>query len=602
MALKEGRVHPRERDEHDVEIDERPLSHQEPTTNDALPQPIAHYRLQKRIGIGGMGEVWLAYHELLERPVAVKLIRPERLAVSQAARHEMIRRFEREARATAAMRSPHTIQIFDFGTTADGTFYYVMEFLDGLSLEELVKQYGPLPAERVIYLLRQICESLAEAHEHGLVHRDVKPSNIFACRLGLRTDFAKVLDFGLVKSTTNLDVADSLLTQDGLTLGSPAFMPPEAIRGQVLDARADIYTLGCLGYWLLTGKLVFEGETALAIMAGHAERTPIPPREQTQQMIPDALEALILACLSKKPSDRPASIQDIARHLATINTSLATPWTEERSLSWWQRHVPPIDLKELGAKDKQKLSKEEQKARREKAQEVLLHHFTESHINVMEYERRLAVVRAAENEADFAVAIQNLPKLSSPKEPPQDAPSLKGSQEKQTQKETQSQETLKNAPTEKQQPDASPKVQTAHAAPELENPEILGERRHEDALVSVLGSSSRRGLWKPARWLKSLNILGSTVLDFRQASLAPGVTEVHCVSVLGNTVLIVPPDIQVNVDGIGILGDFTDQQQKSLGWLSKLSGRKSQQETQPPRAVLHVSGVAVLGTVRIVHK
>src|SRR5262249_51464387 len=218
-------------------------------------QELGCYELVEKLDHGGMGEIWRARHRMLARPVAIKLIRPELLGVrtpEEAA--ALVGRFKREAEATAALHSSHTVSLHDFGVTPEGVFYYVMELLDGIDLESLVKRFGPLPPERVIHLLIQACESLAEAHEEGLIHRDVKPANVVTCHWGRKWDFVKVLDFGLVKATWSLG-DDDRLTTDGVITGTPAFMAPEAaLGGRGLDARVDIYGLGCLAYWLLTGE------------------------------------------------------------------------------------------------------------------------------------------------------------------------------------------------------------------------------------------------------------------------------------------------------------------------------------------------------------
>ena len=213
-------------------------------------QELGSYYLIEPLGHGGMGEVWRAEHRLLAREAAIKLVRPELLgARSEEEAQRVLRRFEREAQATAALRSPHTIQVFDFGITQEGTFYYVMELLLGRDLESLVREFGPLPPERALYLLRQICHSLADAHAHGLVHRDIKPANIYVCRMGLDYDFAKVLDFGLVK-IRDRSSADTLVTADQRTTGTPAYMAPECILGDAdVDRRADVYSLGCVAYF-----------------------------------------------------------------------------------------------------------------------------------------------------------------------------------------------------------------------------------------------------------------------------------------------------------------------------------------------------------------
>ena len=227
------------------------------------------------LGRGGMGEVWRARHRLLNRQAAVKLIRTEALSKEAGESVEtLLRRFEREARATATLQSPHTIDIYDFGLTDDGTFYYAMELLEGLDLQTLVERYGPLPSERVTYILLQVCESLAEAHHHALIHRDLKPANILLTRRGLKHDVVKVLDFGLVSSTRGLAEDSPHLTKTGAIVGSPGFISPEAIRGTAIDERVDIYALGCVAYWLLTGQLVFEAETIPEMLVAHLGRAP----------------------------------------------------------------------------------------------------------------------------------------------------------------------------------------------------------------------------------------------------------------------------------------------------------------------------------------
>src|SRR4051812_18010581 len=218
---------------------------------------LGQYILEEKIGGGGMGEVWRARHRLLIRPAAIKLIRPQMSGDAEL----LLRRFEREARATAALKSPHTVQLYDFGATEDGRLYYVMELLDGLDLDTLVRQYGPVPAERVVHILHQVCASLQDAHLNGLVHRDIKPANVVVSRAGTTFDFAKVLDFGLVKLDTERKAEDDVkLTNEGSAGGTPAFMAPEVVLGAAgTDHRVDLYALGCVGYWLLTGKLVFAG-------------------------------------------------------------------------------------------------------------------------------------------------------------------------------------------------------------------------------------------------------------------------------------------------------------------------------------------------------
>jgi serine/threonine-protein kinase len=297
------------------------------------------YRLIERLGGGGMGEVWRAEHHLLARPAAIKLVLSDALGTSDARRHrELQERFGREAQATAMMRSPHTIELYDFGVSNDGTFYYVMELLDGFDFETLVTRFGPVPAERAINLLTQVCHSLGEAHANGLIHRDIKPANVFVCRYGREVEFVKVLDFGMVKSRREGDDADTQLTGDHAVAGTPAFMAPEQVLGSQVDARADLYTLGCVAYWLLTGQRVFTGRTAMETMMQHTHAEPVPPSARTELEVPLALDRIILSCLAKNPDDRPASADALAAALATIATG--STWTPARAHEWWDRHHP----------------------------------------------------------------------------------------------------------------------------------------------------------------------------------------------------------------------------------------------------------------------
>lgn len=269
------------------------------------------YHLVEQLGKGGMGEVWRA--DVLQR------------------------RFEREAQATALLRSPHTIEVYDFGVTEDGTFFYVMELLDGLDLEQLIEQFGPVPPERAVHFLRDLADSLAEAHDAGLVHRDVKPANVYACRQGRDLDFVKVLDFGMVKPTNTLAEGAVKLTAEHSTAGTPAFMSPEqAIGDKELDGRADIYAVGCVGYWLLTGGYVFEGKTPIEMLMQHIKEEPSPPSRRSEVTIPVELDALILQCLSKEPSDRPQTGDELRAALGAI--PLRESWTRERAREWWDAH------------------------------------------------------------------------------------------------------------------------------------------------------------------------------------------------------------------------------------------------------------------------
>lgn len=308
----------------------------------AQEKELGMYQLKERIGAGGMGEVWKAEHTLLARPAAIKMIQPERLRSSNGEPPATLRRrFELEAKVTASLRSPHTVDLYDFGITDNRIFYYVMEYLEGLDLDRLVQGFGPLVPERVVYLLQQAASSLSEAHRRGLIHRDLKPSNLHVGVMGLDADFLKVLDFGLVKVEPAYDAETVKLTQDGSTTGTPAFMAPElALRNRRIDERSDIYSLGCVAYWLLTGQLVFESESAMEMIVHHARTQPVPPSERTETEVPENLDRAILACLEKDPDSRPQTMRDLSRRLAACD--IEKLWTQKRAQSWWNLHMPHL--------------------------------------------------------------------------------------------------------------------------------------------------------------------------------------------------------------------------------------------------------------------
>jgi hypothetical protein len=294
---------------------------------------LGSYRLEEKLGEGGMGEVWRARHRLLARPAAIKLIRSDDGQDHGGPSAEAVQRFEREAQATARLRSPHTVELFDFGRSADGVFYYVMELLEGLDTDVLLRRFGPIPPARAIYLLRQVCHSLSEADACGLVHRDIKPANIFLCRYGEEYDFVKVLDFGIVRAVgpdTRPGPGD---TRDQAIQGTPAFMAPEQAMGSGIDGRSDIYATGCLAYWLLTGQYVFTADSPMGLLVQHAGARPVPPSARTSQPIPPALDELVLACLAKDPAERPQTAKELARRLDELAGS--EPWTLERAEAWW---------------------------------------------------------------------------------------------------------------------------------------------------------------------------------------------------------------------------------------------------------------------------
>jgi serine/threonine-protein kinase len=293
---------------------------------------LGHYRLKERLGAGGMGEVYLAEHILLRRPCALKLIRPDRSADPTS-----LSRFEREVQATATLTHPNTVQVFDYGHTPDGTFFYVMEYLPGLTLEQVVTEHGPLPPGRVIHLLRQVCGALCEAHGIGLVHRDLKPSNIMICERGGSHDVAKLLDFGLVAARAG---DDARLTQEGAIAGTPAYMSPEQAAGREdLDARSDIYSLGAAAFFALTARPPFAGRTAAHMAAAHIYERPASP-SALRPDVPADLEGVVLRCLEKDPGERFAGPAELAKALSLCNA--AQEWTEARAAEWWHDVFAPV--------------------------------------------------------------------------------------------------------------------------------------------------------------------------------------------------------------------------------------------------------------------
>jgi len=291
---------------------------------------IGQYRLKQVLGFGGMGAVYLAEHVLLRRPCAIKLIRPD-----QAGDPKTLIRFEREVQAAATLTHWNTIEIFDYGHTEDGTFYYVMEYLPGMNLEDLVEQHGAMPPERAVHFLRQVCQALREAHGIGLIHRDVKPSNIFACERGKIQDVAKLLDFGLVTTVGTDKEGDSVkLTRDGAITGSPAFMSPEQARGRnPLDTRTDIYNVGAVAYYLMTGQFPFDRESTLEMLHAHGYEALVPSLA-FQQRVPADLQGVILRCLEKDPERR---YQDaVALEKALTACECTGQWTTERAEEWWR--------------------------------------------------------------------------------------------------------------------------------------------------------------------------------------------------------------------------------------------------------------------------
>ena len=294
--------------------------------------PLGSYRLIEKLGAGGMGEVWRARHHLLARPCAVKLIRPELLG--EGNREETLERFRREARTVAQLNSPNTVTVYDFGVQETGTPYFVMELLEGMDLFSLVEQFGPLPPERAVHVLEQACRSLAEAHGAGLLHRDIKPQNLFLCRMGLDYDVLKLLDFGLACSFRE---SDEHITREGALTGTPAYMPPERGLGQEADERSDLYSLGCVAFYMLTGEPIFTGDP-IAVMLKHIRTAARAPSAVAKQRIPEDLDRIVLACLEKVSEKRPGSALELWRMLGA--SSAAGRWTTHDAETWWCDHAP----------------------------------------------------------------------------------------------------------------------------------------------------------------------------------------------------------------------------------------------------------------------
>ena len=295
---------------------------------------LGQYRLMERLGAGGMGEVYKAEHVLLKRPCAIKLIKP-----SSEADAESIARFEKEVKNTAKLTHWNTIEIYDYGRTDDGTFYYVMELLPGMSLDELVRRYGCLPPARVVYLLRQICGALQEAHDAGLIHRDIKPGNIFVSQRGGVYDVAKLLDFGLVKEGSEKPAVGP--GHEGSFSGTPLYMSPEqAFTYDEVDGRADIYSLGAVAYYLLTGQTAFRGESVVGLLAAHRSAKVVPP-SQLNSAVPEALDQIVIKCMAKQPGDRYQDANELK--MALDQSCIADGWGPDQAAAWWKSHGQPSE-------------------------------------------------------------------------------------------------------------------------------------------------------------------------------------------------------------------------------------------------------------------
>jgi serine/threonine-protein kinase len=306
----------------------------------AVQTQVGQYTLAEKLGEGGMGVVYKARHALLRRPAAVKLLQPDRSGA------ENIARFEREVQLTSLLTHPNTISIYDFGRTDAGTFYYVMEYLDGFDLETLIERDGPQDPARTAHLLAQLCGSLHEAHEAGLIHRDVKPANVMVCQRAGNRDMVKVLDFGLIKQQ---GISGDVTCVDAdRIVGTPLYLSPEALTSPAsVSAKSDLYAVGAVGYFLLTGQPPFLGNNLLEVCGHHLHTAPVPPSQRLGKPLPRELEALILSCLSKSPSDRPESAAALQKALLRF----AAHWTSERAESWWSAHQPELQSRDSAALD-----------------------------------------------------------------------------------------------------------------------------------------------------------------------------------------------------------------------------------------------------------
>jgi serine/threonine protein kinase len=298
-------------------------------------EQLGQYRLDEKIGEGGMGKVYRASHSLLRRPTAIKLLRPDRTSPKGIAR------FEREVQLTSQLTHPNTVAIFDYGRTPDGVFYYAMEYLDGITLNKLVGRYGPQPQERVLHILKQACGSLAEAHGEGLIHRDIKPSNLMLCERGGAKDVIKVLDFGLVRELEP-EGNDPTITGTTALTGTPLYLSPEVIsKSSAASPQSDMYALGAVGYYLLVGDHVFAGESVIEVCGHHLNTIPDPPSTRSDSPISRDFERLVLLCLEKDPVHRPANARALLERLEQITD--VPVWSDEDATSWWATHRRPSE-------------------------------------------------------------------------------------------------------------------------------------------------------------------------------------------------------------------------------------------------------------------
>jgi len=293
---------------------------------------MGQYHIEGEIGRGGMGVVYKARHSFLLRPTAIKVMTPTEGDVKAA-----VARFEQEVKLASSLTHPNTITIFDYGHNAGYSFYYAMELLDGMDLERLVRRFGPLPANRVLFILNQVCGALGEAHHRGIIHRDIKPSNIFLTQRGGLYDFVKVLDFGLAKYIR--DLGDPAISRAGALLGTPRYISPESVHSKAkVDERTDLYMLGSVIYWLLTGQPPFGSSSSVDLIVDHVKNKPAKPSSQSELAIPQALDEIVMKCLEKKPEKRFQNPQELSKALQKV--PIGKPWDQRQAKEWWSLHLP----------------------------------------------------------------------------------------------------------------------------------------------------------------------------------------------------------------------------------------------------------------------
>ena len=589
------------------------------------------YELLEPLGQGGMGEVWRARHAQLERPAAVKRIRAELLVAGGEDAATVLRRFRREVQATSALRSPHTVAVYDYGTADDGAFYYAMELLEGLDLRTLVERHGPLPPERAVHFLLQACDSLAEAHAAGLTHRDVKPANLFVCKLGLVHDFVKVLDFGLVKPAPGSGLAETQLTVGAAAMGSPAFMPPEVAEGAAtVDARSDVYSLGCVAYWLLTGRLVFEADTAMRMLMDHVGREPAAPSGRATQPLPRELDEVVLRCLRKKPEDRPQNARETAALLRKV--PLGRPWTDERAEAWWvamaarqaaacseetvalspsgddrvevrgaaepttndpEPAAPPTAPSPLKTENREPTTalperpppKKLVMEHREKTIAALQEQFVVSHIDATELSRRIMLAERADAPSDMDKLLQDLPYLPG-EVPPERAPVPVAPAPVVVPAAGAAQPpAAASAPAGSQDSQLTAHSSQLPSGPTIAPVDVPVERSR--TIVAVFGGRTKTGKWYPPKTVRAVATFGGVELDLRNAEFQPGVTTIYAVALFGGVTIYLPTGMYADINGTGIFGGFDES--------ASTDGRPPQGGTPWVR----VRGAAMFGGVEV---